>query len=177
MASPSSYGGGGGGYGSPSPSPSPSSATSILRTSIRLFTVNDIYTFRDIRGMGGYPMLKSIVEKHRTPYSLFTINGDLLGGSQLAEAFKGESAMKIIDSVEADMLVVGNHEFDYGPDRLEELIKGSSSAWLVNNVRRISKNNQLLGGTYIIYMISRVIITHILTIFHSHASISDLMSP
>jgi len=113
---------------------------------LQILAANDIYTFRDVNGIGGYSTLKSLVNQHRKPYSVFVINGDVLGGSQLAETFKGESVISVLNAMQPDIVAVGNHEFDYGVERLEELIKSSRFDWLSGNIRRKSKNYGLLGN-------------------------------
>ena len=67
--------------------------------------------------------------------------GDFLGGSLFSTFHKGESMIKVCNSVGFDYVVIGNHEFDYGEDRLMELMDMSSYPWLGSNIRMRSKDN------------------------------------
>lgn len=69
------------------------------------------------------------------------------GGSQLCEAFRGEPAVAVLNAVAPDIMTIGNHEFDYGEDRLEELINDSQFPWLGGNIRRKSQVCQLISST------------------------------
>jgi hypothetical protein len=158
---------------------------------VRLLTVNDVYTLRDIGGVGGYATLRTMVKAHQKPHSVFVINGDVLGtrhslyllflyaliplwvwslltypshhpaflvipfigGSQLCESFRGEPAVAVLNAVRPDIATVGNHEFDYGEDRLEQLMQDSQFPWLGNNIRRRSQGGRLMRGVtpYVMY--------------------------
>lgn len=61
--------------------------------------------------------------------------GDFLGGSLFAGAHRGESMIDVMNCLNIDYSLMGNHEFDYGSDRLSELIDKSNFAWLGSNVR------------------------------------------
>ena len=47
--------------------------------------------------------------------------GDAIQGSNLVTLSKGENAIKVMNAMKYDAMTVGNHEFDYGQDRLLEL--------------------------------------------------------
>ena len=83
-------------------------------TNIRLLTVNDVYTFAPVDGSGGYSQLSTLLKTHRTGNSIFTVNGDFMGGSVLGVRFKGAPAIDVLNYLEPDAVVIGNHEFDYG---------------------------------------------------------------
>jgi len=113
----------------------PSHKNAPFYSIIRLLSVNDVYTFRDVRGMGGYPAIKTLVDRYRLPHSLFLVNGDVFGGSQLATAFNGESAADILNAVGCDMMTIGNHEFDYGSRHLVHLMECCEFPCLGSNIR------------------------------------------
>lgn len=100
-------------YGSSYTTPSSQNGgdeTKKVRTTIRILTMNDIYTFRPVAGSGGFATIRTIVDKYRKPFSLFSINGDVLGGSQFAEHFKGESVIDVMNIINPDICCIGNHE-------------------------------------------------------------------
>lgn len=49
--------------------------------------------------------------------------GDAVQGSAIAYLTKGEYIIDIMNKVGYDVITLGNHEFDYGMDRLQELMK------------------------------------------------------
>lgn len=49
--------------------------------------------------------------------------GDTLHGQPIATISKGESIVKVLNAIEYDVMVPGNHDFNYGQDRLLELSK------------------------------------------------------
>ncbi|MCD6435660.1 MAG: 5'-nucleotidase C-terminal domain-containing protein [Clostridiales bacterium] len=61
------------------------------------------------------------VVKAENPNTLFVDAGDALQGNNLVTLSKGEYGVDILNSLEYDVMVAGNHEFDYGSDRLLEL--------------------------------------------------------
>lgn len=48
---------------------------------------------------------------------------------------RGESMIDVINYLNVDYLLMGNHEFDFGSDRLAELMDKSKFSWLGSNVR------------------------------------------
>eukprot|EP00438_Fugacium_kawagutii_P010737 Skav218253 [mRNA] locus=scaffold2035:74039:75075:- [translate_table: standard] len=61
--------------------------------------------------------------------------GDLLGGSLFASEHRGQSVVELLNATGVDYCLLGNHEFDYGDDRLRELMDMSDFPWLGSNVR------------------------------------------
>ena len=61
--------------------------------------------------------------------------GDLLGGSLFASEHRGQSMIELLNATRVDYCLLGNHEFDYGDDRLRELMDMSNFPWLGSNVR------------------------------------------
>lgn len=61
--------------------------------------------------------------------------GDFLGGSIYAAAHEGESVIDVLNHLDIDYFTLGNHEFDFGAKRVEELMGKSKFKWLGSNVR------------------------------------------
>lgn len=75
-------------------------------------------------------------------------NGDLLQGTPLAHHValnEGESGMRMMGNLlrasGVNMVVPGNHDFDYGLPYLKGVIAASSCIWLAANVRHCSGKN------------------------------------
>lgn len=60
--------------------------------------------------------------------------GDVLHGQPLATISRGESIVEIMNAVGYDAMVPGNHDFNYGFDRLKELEKDMDFALISANV-------------------------------------------
>ncbi|KNC51460.1 5'-Nucleotidase [Thecamonas trahens ATCC 50062] len=108
---------------------------------LRIFTVNDVYSEGpNGRGLGGWAQLASLLEEERARAanegipSLFVVCGDFLGGSALGEAFEGRHVVEMLEVLAPDMVVVGNHEFDFGDEVLSRYMQASSYPWLGTNV-------------------------------------------
>ncbi|NLJ80610.1 MAG: bifunctional metallophosphatase/5'-nucleotidase [Firmicutes bacterium] len=79
--------------------------------------------------------IASLVEKERTlhPDLLLVDAGDLFSGTAVSFLFQGEAEQKAVLALGYDALALGNHDFDFGREVLEEsLAKGVP--WLSGNI-------------------------------------------
>eukprot|EP00039_Didymoeca_costata_P023512 m.7347 g.7347 ORF g.7347 m.7347 type:complete len:570 (-) comp3701_c0_seq1:63-1772(-) len=117
---------------------------------IKIVCVNDVYTFQEQAGIGGWPRattaIRSLVKGHED-HCLVTANGDLLGGASLLQHSKGMAAVDILNNLPIDVAVVGNHEFDYGEAEFRNCVKNSKFKWFGSNV--IDKSTgKMMDGLY-----------------------------
>ena len=84
-------------------------------------------------GYAGLAAYKKQVEKE-TPYVALVDCGDALQGDAIGTISQGEYLVDIMNKVGYDFAVLGNHEFDYGMERLAELMEMSDAAYLGCNV-------------------------------------------
>lgn len=72
----------------------------------------------------GYSKLSAMKKELQKSYSYVGVvsGGDYIQGSSLGVVSKGEYIVKIMNLVGYDAVALGNHEFDYRLERLEELI-------------------------------------------------------
>lgn len=100
---------------------------------IVLFT-NDVHcgVDEDI-GYAGLAAYKKNVQA-KTPYTILADCGDSVQGDIIGTVSKGEYPAEIMNKVGYDLAVPGNHEFDYGMERLAELIKLSGAKYLACNI-------------------------------------------
>lgn len=84
----------------------------------------------------GYGRIDTIVEEYESKYKnvLYLDAGDTLHGTVMASLDKGESMVKILNETGVDAMVPGNHDFNYGIDRLVELSKKMDFPVLAANV-------------------------------------------
>lgn len=94
----------------------------------------DVYCAVDENiGYAGLAAYKKQVEKE-TPYVALVDCGDALQGDAIGTISQGEYLVDIMNKVGYDFAVLGNHEFDYGMERLAELMEMSDAAYLGCNV-------------------------------------------
>jgi 2',3'-cyclic-nucleotide 2'-phosphodiesterase (5'-nucleotidase family) len=66
--------------------------------------------------------------------ALFVGSGDDLAPSVPSTVFRGRQAVDVLNAAGLDCNVYGNHDFDFGPERLVELVAESEFPWLAANV-------------------------------------------
>ena len=115
-------------------------------TSITIIHTNDTHgrVLVDDGGFG-FGKIATIVKqtKEKNPNTLVVDAGDTLHGMPIINVSKGENAVKILDAVGYDFMVPGNHDFNYGTDRLIELGKLSKFKMLSANLLNKSGNTML----------------------------------
>jgi 2',3'-cyclic-nucleotide 2'-phosphodiesterase (5'-nucleotidase family) len=115
-------------------------------TRITFLHTNDVYEITPARGWGGYGPLMTALREQRaaSPNSITTFGGDLLSPSIMSGLLRGAQMIEMLNAVGTDVAVLGNHEFDFGPDVLRTRLGESRFPWLGTNVR---SGNALFPGT------------------------------
>ena len=80
--------------------------------------------------------------------------GDRLHGQTAVNLSKGESAVEIMNAVGYDAMITGNHDYNFGVDRLKELSGMMNFPLLAANV--IDSNGQLLFKPYEIFKMDKI---------------------
>jgi len=114
--------------------------------------VNDVYSFDNVDDNSDHPRggwcraaskIKQLVrnknendstDNNTSTTILSVVNGDVLGGSSLLVNCKGQVAIDVMNSINIDLAVLGNHEFDYGDEVLKQRLYESNFDWLGSNV-------------------------------------------
>ncbi len=106
-----------------------------------IYHTNDVhgYMFEARDGDGklthiGYDRLKAMVDADPSPHKLLLDAGDVLHGQSFATAKDGELAAIVLGMMGYDALATGNHDFDYGRERLLELADRYRLRFLSANV-------------------------------------------
>ena len=109
-------------------------ATDVATNDIVIFYTNDIHcAFETEIGFSGLASLKKQALK-QTPYVSLVDAGDAVQGEVIGSVSKGEYIVDIMNYVGYDIAVFGNHEFDYGMDRLQYLVNKSNAQYLNCNI-------------------------------------------
>ena len=111
---------------------------------------NDIHGRIEIGdGMLGMPYIRALVEYYRERYDhvLVMDAGDTIHGRPITDRLEGESAVISMNLVGYDFMVPGNHDFNYGYDRLLELEEMMEFHLVAANV---FKDGVLLFNPYVV---------------------------
>lgn len=108
---------------------------------LRVLVVNDVYKPER------FALVRSLARGLRSKAHLLVLPGDLLGGSLFASEHRGQSTLEVLNATQVDYCVLGNHEFDYGHERLRQLMDMSSFQWLGSNVRESTERRPMFHKT------------------------------
>ena len=117
----------------------PMAAMADEKETLRIILTGDLYELPADKGRGGYAKLASVVQKEKagSKHSIFVHAGDAYSPSLLSTMDKGKSAVDMLNAVGVDYMVLGNHEWDFGPKILRERVWQSNFPVLASNVRDI----------------------------------------
>ena len=106
-------------------------------------------------GSMGYSKLSSLVKMARrvTDDILLLDAGDVLHGTNLANMFEGQTVLDIMNEIGYDALAPGNHDFNYGYERLFEAAEWAedNSTFRILSANITDENGYLLLHPYQIY--------------------------
>ncbi len=113
---------------------------------LTLLTVNDVYEVAPVQGQGGLAELMTLLRAERATatHHLTTVNGDFLSPSLMSSLFKGAQMVALFNALGVDVVVFGNHEFDFGPEVTQQRMAESAFAWLGTNV--LGPDGKPFGG-------------------------------
>ena len=125
----------------------PVAAMADETATVRFILTGDHYLLAPQKGRGGYAKLASVVlqEKASTKHSIFVHAGDAYSPSLLSTLTKGKSTVDMLNAVGVDYMVLGNHEWDFGPKILRERVWQSNFPVLASNAR--DKDGLPIDGT------------------------------
>ncbi len=106
-------------------------------------------------GSMGYSKLDSLVKMAEsvTDDILLLDAGDTLHGTNLANMFEGQTVLEIMDMIGYDAMVPGNHDFNYGSDRLFEAAEWAeeNASFRILSANITDEDGYLLMQPYQIY--------------------------
>jgi len=108
--------------------------------------VNDVYEITPVQGKGGLAELMTLLRAERATatHHLTTVNGDFLSPSVMSSLVKGAQMVALFNTLGVDIVVFGNHEFDFGPEVTQQRMAESRFAWLGTNV--LGPDGKPFGG-------------------------------
>ena len=97
----------------------------------------------------GFPYIASVIEEYRENYEhvLVLDAGDAIHGRPITDRLQGESTVETMNFIGYDVMTIGNHEFNFGYERLLELADMAEFDLIAANVE---KDGELLFNPYVI---------------------------
>lgn len=98
----------------------------------------------------GFAKIATLIKeaKEANPNTLVLDAGDTLHGMPIVNISKGENAIKVLEAAGYDYMTLGNHDFNYGKERLLELKDMTSVEMLSANI--LDENGDYLFTPYVI---------------------------
>ena len=125
-------------------------------TRLTFLHTNDMDQISGVKGNGGFAELSALLmaERKRSPNSITTFGGDLISPSILSGLTKGKQMIELMNAVDTDVAVLGNHEFDFGPEVTAARVAESNFPWLGTNVFDTSGKIAVSAEGYLIMEIA-----------------------
>eukprot|EP01062_Namystynia_karyoxenos_P081643 TRINITY_DN900_c0_g4_i1.p1 TRINITY_DN900_c0_g4~~TRINITY_DN900_c0_g4_i1.p1 ORF type:complete len:1413 (+),score=400.94 TRINITY_DN900_c0_g4_i1:70-4239(+) len=114
---------------------------------LRILHFNDVYhtTVANVPAAARFATALKKARRHKLP-TLTLFSGDAFSPSINATVTKGAHMPPVLNALGVQASVVGNHDLDFGIERLEELSAMCDFPWLLSNVVDDSRGGQPLGG-------------------------------
>ncbi len=120
---------------------------------ITVLHTNDVYEIAPQQGRGGLAELATLLQRERAAaaHSITTFGGDLISPSVLSGITEGAQMIELYNLLGTDVAVLGNHEFDFGPEIAAQRVRESTFPWLGTNV--LGRDGKPAVGTVDLHMI------------------------
>lgn len=108
------------------------------RSVLTLLQINDVYTTLPLDGGKAGGLARVATLKRQIAAEARNVElilcGDFLSPSIASSVFKGRQMIDAFSAVGVDLAILGNHEFDFGPDVMRQRLSEAKWTWLVSNV-------------------------------------------
>lgn len=120
-------------------------------TKITLIHFNDTDQMSPRDGSGGVAPAMTLIRKLRAenPHTLLTFGGDMFSPSLMSSFDHGAHMVALASAMGIDVAVVGNHEFDFGPEETKARLRESKFPWLGANVTDNGKPLEGIAPSFI----------------------------
>jgi len=114
---------------------------------LTLLHINDLDRIEESKGRGGLARLMTLVNRERAAadHAIFTHGGDTISPSLLSGFDMGAHMMDLFNEAELDLMVLGNHEFDFGPEVTKARI--AEARFPILGANAVDGTGTLLDGT------------------------------
>lgn len=126
-------------------------AADVETTKITIIHTND--THARLKGTAteiGFAKIATLIKdaKNANPNTLVLDAGDVLHGMPIVNISQGENAIKVLNAAGYDYMTLGNHDFNYGQERLMELKEMSQVGMLNANI--VNEKGENIFTPYVI---------------------------
>ena len=114
---------------------------------VKLLHINDFDRIEESKERGGLARLMTLVNRERASaqHAIFTHGGDSISPSLLSGFDKGAHIIDLFNEAELDIMVLGNHEFDFGADVTRARVSEARFPVLSSNA--VDASGTLIEGT------------------------------
>ena len=124
----------------------PATGYAAYRDDIVVLYTNDTHCgIEENIGFAGVAAYKKAMEQ-KTPYVTLVDCGDAIQGEFIGLTSEGGYVADIMNAAEYDLAVFGNHEFDYGMDALQKVMKRADADYLACNITYTGKGKNPLAA-------------------------------
>lgn len=115
-------------------------------TKVTFVHTNDLDRMESSGGKGGFASLMAIVKAERAAgeHVIFTHGGDAISPSLLSGFDMGAHMVDLLNTAGVDIMVLGNHEFDFGPKVAMERMAEAQFPILATNA--IDSDGEIIDG-------------------------------
>ncbi|TVZ27144.1 5'-nucleotidase/sulfur-oxidizing protein SoxB [Gillisia sp. Hel_I_86] len=117
-------------------------------------SIDNYMKFERKAKIGGFEYLASAIKsirKNKGDDSVILLDGgDTFSDDQLGNLTKGEAMIKMMNEVNYDLMVLGNHDFDYGLERTNELQQLANFPMRAANIIVKETGKPIFGEPYVV---------------------------
>ena len=125
--------------------------------SISIFHTTDLHgrivptsTYEGLDDVGGFARCATCIRQWRqeSPHSITVDVGDVMQGTAVSLASGGNLMIELLNSLSYDAWTLGNHDFDWGPEKLEANLKLFKAPIVTANLKRGAAVSGQFGGAW-----------------------------
>ncbi|MDT0686474.1 bifunctional metallophosphatase/5'-nucleotidase [Autumnicola psychrophila] len=112
------------------------------------------FTFIKEAQIGGFAVLATAIKEVRNLKNsdnvLLLDSGDTFSDDLLGNLTQGEAVIRMMKALDYDYLALGNHDFDYGRERTEELMQLAGFPFGAANIEDVRTGKSIFNNPYIL---------------------------
>lgn len=137
-----------GGYGAQMEKCDDKTKTVSKSRELTILHFNDVYNIesREKEPVGGAARFATKLASYRHLNPLIVFSGDCLNPSSMSSVTSGKQMIPVLNALNVNIAVFGNHDFDFGVGELIEFSTATTFPWLMSNVIDNMTGRQLADG-------------------------------
>lgn len=111
------------------------SGAALASENVTIVHFNDLDRMNEDDGRGGVARLASVINNERAKHEnvLVTFGGDAISPSLMSGLDEGAHMIDLLNQLDLTAMVIGNHEYDFGPDVTRQRISEATFPMLATN--------------------------------------------